>query len=76
MARTRFDGDADYNGFRLPQLHVGKRWFVEFQAKDATGKLKRKRIMIPDNLTPRQKNEVTSRHIAVITKQLYEGWSP
>lgn len=64
-------------GYSYPKLHIGKEWYIGFNAFDpATGTIRRKKIKLNhiEKITERRK--FASGLIYRLSKQLENGWNP
>lgn len=76
-SRFRNGNCSNIVGYTPPTLHKGVRWFVDFTAWDpAQDAMRRKRCYIKDSLSVPAKKHRASEIIAVLTKQLSQGWNP
>lgn len=63
--------------FTYPRLHTGKSWYIDFLAFDpAEGKMKRKKYMLDNIPTIRERRAKSAEIINSLLKLLRTGWSP
>ncbi len=63
--------------FTYPRLHTGKSWYIDFLAFDpAEGKMKRKKYMLDNIPTIRERRARSVEIINSLLKLLRTGWSP
>ena len=64
-------------GYTMPKLSKGQRWFVEFYAIDPEcERLKRKRYYIDMGLKTYQRKQQAAEMIDLLAKKLRWGWNP
>ena len=62
--------------YSLPQLHTGKKWYVDFYCFDpVVGQLKRKKYFLDRYKTVSQKKARASEIIETVTNRLRSGWN-
>ena len=62
--------------YSLPQLHTGKKWYVDFYCFDpVVGQLKRKKYFLDRYKTVAQKKARASEIIETVTNRLRSGWN-
>jgi integrase len=75
--RKRGASALEVLNYSYPVLHKGKLWFIDFRCLDPfTGKRRRKKYHIPNNLTTSQKLAYAANLITALVERLRTGWNP
>ena len=76
-SRKKLNSQAELQSYTYPRLHTGKSWYIDFLAYDpAEGKMKRKKYMLDNIPTIRERRTKSAEIINSLLKLLRTGWSP
>lgn len=76
-SRRKLNSQSELQSFTYPRLHTGKSWYIDFLAFDpAEGKMKRKKYMLDNIPTIRERRARSVEIINSLLKLLRTGWSP
>ena len=76
-SRKKINSQPELQSFTYPRLHTGKSWYIDFLAFDpAEGKMKRKKYMLDNIPTIRERRTKSAEIINSLLKLLRTGWSP
>lgn len=76
-SRRKLNSQPELQSFTYPRLHTGKSWYIDFLAFDpAEGKMKRKKYMLDNIPTIRERRAKSVEMVNSLLKLLRSGWSP
>lgn len=76
-SKRKLNSQSELQSFTYPRLHTGKSWYIDFLAFDpAEGKMKRKKYMLDNIPTIRERRARSVEIINSLLKLLRTGWSP
>ena len=64
-------------GYSYPQLHTGKKWYIDFYAFDPVlGEMRRKKFMLNGIKSMRERKRKATELLEALMHQLRDGWNP
>lgn len=64
-------------GYSYPQLHTGKKWYIDFYAFDPVlGEMRRKKFMLNGIKSLRERKRKATELLEALMHQLRDGWNP